>query len=182
MQQYYRNVPYKNTGVAPKIPKTTLITAKTRAGNDLDPRGMEFWQWSIFNSRGDIIEFTIVDPSFPVVPGFELPWFEKGEYPPIGTLCEFSWAPKVNWYECVILPDNYIASKKSGNDWSVKHKSEFSDLFFRPIKSEKDKVIQAAASEFHKKCMDDYSGQPFIDGLTALYDAGMLQMPTKEPK
>lgn len=181
--QYLPNVAYPNPGFRPKIPKGTLITIKTRSGIIHGPKSVDLWQWNVVNTRGDILEFTIVDPSFPVAPGFELPWFEKGEYPPIGTLCEFSWARKVNWYPCVLLPDGYIASKKLPYaEWVVNKIVEFGDLEFRPIKSEKEKVIQAAASEFHKKCMADYSGQPFIDGLTALYDAGMLQMPTKEPK
>lgn len=176
MQQYYRNVPYKNTGVAPKIPKTTLITAKTRAGNDLDPRAMEFWQWSIFNSRGDIIEFTIVDPSFPVVPAFELPWFEKGEHPPIGTLCEMTWERKLNWYPCVLLPDGYIASKKLPYaEWVVNKIVEFGDLEFRPIKTEKEKVIEAISD-----AMEENAPTPQV--LNELWELGALQMPNKEPK
>jgi hypothetical protein len=55
--------------------------------------------------------------------------------------------------------------------------------FYRPLdwnrkaEAERKRVVDAAAAKFHASIMPDYSGQPFIDGLSALYDAGFLRMP-----
>jgi hypothetical protein len=50
---------------------------------------------------------------------------------------------------------------------------------FKPLdwNRKKYEAIEAASKCFHAHCMHDYSGQPFIDGLSALYDAGFLRMP-----
>ena len=39
-------------------------------------------------------------------------------------------------------------------------------------KSEREKFVESAVKAFNSGCMPDYSGQPFIDGIEALYDAG----------
>jgi hypothetical protein len=56
--------------------------------------------------------------------------------------------------------------------------------YFRPLDHatrkadiERKRVVRAAALCFHANCMNDYSGQPFVDGLSALYDKGYLRMP-----
>lgn len=47
----------------------------------------------------------------------------------------------------------------------------------KPIDKDRERVISEASKVFHSKCMSNYSGQPFLDGLGALYDAGMLKSP-----
>lgn len=45
------------------------------------------------------------------------------------------------------------------------------------IRAEREFAIKAAAKEFYDKCIQDYSGNSFLNGLGALYDAGMLRLP-----
>ena len=52
-------------------------------------------------------------------------------------------------------------------------------LLVKPIDKERERVIKKASRVFSSKCASDYSGQPFLDGLNALYDAGMLNKTTK---
>ena len=50
---------------------------------------------------------------------------------------------------------------------------------FKPLdwNRKKYEAIEAASKCFQAHCMHDYSGQPFLDGLAGLYDAGFLRMP-----
>ena len=50
---------------------------------------------------------------------------------------------------------------------------------FKPLDWDRKKyeAIEAASKCFQAHCMHDYSGQPFLDGLAGLYDAGFLRMP-----
>lgn len=61
--------------------------------------------------------------------------------------------------------------QESFDKWVDKKQAE------RKYELERNKVVEAAAQKFHNSIMPDYSGQPFIDGLCALYDAGFLKMP-----
>jgi len=62
--------------------------------------------------------------------------------------------------------------------WSVPERFRPLDYFTRKeAQAEKKRVVDAAAEKFHASIMPDYSGQPFLDGLGALCDAGYLKLP-----
>ena len=111
-------------------------------------------------------------------------WLERGELPPVGFtqneceltgLCyerfsEFEVVAHVNG-KAIIAVTKYTCG--SSGVWA----NALESRFFKPIRTEREKVIEAAAQAFHANCMSDYSGQPFLDGLSALYDAGLLRLP-----
>ncbi len=108
--------------------------------------------------------------------------------PPVGTKCqvlidnEFTNCTVIhhaNNHLSVVAAFKYpqVKDHDAGHlGWSVN---------FRPLdwnskaKAEKKRVVDAAAKKFHASIMHDYSGQPFLDGLSALYDAGYLRMPNQ---
>ncbi len=106
--------------------------------------------------------------------------------PPVGVECEYLGNSK-KWDKCkAIFNSDYVIV--------IEGKAVLSELVqvafnygdwpeFRPTdhdrkaKAERKRVVDAAAAKFHASIMPDYSGQPFIDGLSALYDAGFLRLP-----
>ena len=101
-------------------------------------------------------------------------WHERGELPPEETICESYDFDRSQWVKVKTLN----ARTGSGEiacvtiDESEAYGRLFFGCKFHPIKSEREKFVDAAANAFHSSCMHDYSGQPFLDGLAGLYDAG----------
>lgn len=53
----------------------------------------------------------------------------------------------------------------------------------RPLRTDREKWVDAACAVFHGRCMHDYSGQHFDDAIGAVYDAiksGTLKAPEAE--
>jgi len=95
-------------------------------------------------------------------------WHQKGEHPPVGTKCEYARSTN-NFYECKILGSNGSQVAFTCPDEPNRiFVNSFNDCGFRPIKSDREKAIEAAA-----KIMFDASGGCINDiSLGALYDAG----------
>jgi hypothetical protein len=106
-------------------------------------------------------------------------WFGRGELPPVGLLCEFTWGNQTEWHDCMRIDEDNVAFKWFA-EWRIKQLCNAPSNTFRPIRTEREKAIEAAAQAFHARCIVDYSGQPFLDGLGALYDAGLLRLPEDE--
>lgn len=52
----------------------------------------------------------------------------------------------------------------------------------KPNLPKRDAWVEKAAKIFHNQCMVDYSGQPFLDGMSSIYDSivsGELEAPNK---
>ncbi len=96
-------------------------------------------------------------------------WFEKGELPPIGYVCEATWGKEVTWHKCLIIPDSMAAVKSTSGSWIL---ISVDDLKFRPIKSEREKAIEAANEIWMRPELKSKS-----DVFGALFDAGMLRLP-----
>lgn len=75
-------------------------------------------------------------------------WFEAGELPPVGWHGECAWGSKVNFFECVILPNMILARKDVGGDWVVLPLGKHKQIEFRPIKTDKENFIETALSNF----------------------------------
>ena len=100
--------------------------------------------------------------------------------PPVGSLCLSYDAD--GWRDCLFIgldSEGLLVCELLGDDEIVQmHKSIicFRAINYGTIKNleKKREVVSEASKIFQANCMHDYSGQPFIDGLGAIYDAGML--------
>jgi hypothetical protein len=100
--------------------------------------------------------------------------------PPVGSLCLSYDAD--GWQDCLFIgfdSDGLLVCELLGDDEFKR--IDKSIACFRAINYETIKglekryeVVSEASAVFQANCMQDYSGQPFLDGLSALYDAGML--------
>jgi hypothetical protein len=104
-------------------------------------------------------------------------WFEFGELPKSGESCEYKFQnPDVSWQPVQV---NYISAKhailtmlEDGNEC---HTDGFKAADFRPIRTDKEKAIDAAGAVIIKtsSAVDDLA-------LNALYDAGFLRLPDEK--
>lgn len=109
--------------------------------------------------------------------------------PPVGWHGEFTWGGKYTWHERVVLPCNKVAYNKN-TEWLIWFSSKADEAEFRPLRTseqiaaeKKKEWVEKASQHFQSKCMPDYSGQPFLDGMSAIYDAlilGELKAPEVE--
>lgn len=100
-------------------------------------------------------------------------WFEKGELPPVGIECEYKLGHF--WKHCKVKGDAFdyghrIVLVQIGEGCKTTGESKW----FRPIKSEREKAIEAAL-EFTK---DTVFVEHSVKKLATIwYDAGMLRLP-----
>lgn len=103
-------------------------------------------------------------------------------YKPVNAEPEKTWQPKVgelanhiSWGMPIIIKflgeRLFVAEKTDASTGADKEVCGFIHQLTKP-KTEREKFVEAAAKTFRAGCMSDYSGQPFLDGLAALYDAG----------
>ena len=96
-------------------------------------------------------------------------WYERGELPPVGTICEMI-DDRATWRECKIIAHEdgacigWIASLNS--PFYTYDKSEF-----RPLRAEREKAIDAACDVICKNGVHDFERGV----ITKLYDAGLLK-------
>lgn len=104
----------------------------------------------------------------------------RGEWvdglPPVGTVCEFKIA--LSWKKCRILGnvDNGDMWIENLNDAELYTETCMSPEQFRPIKSQRDKVIEEAAQKINYGGMTNDVDQAFKIA-EKLYAAGLLSMP-----
>ena len=108
------------------------------------------------------------------------PWFVAGELPKAGECCEYKFQnPDVSWQ---LVQVNYISAKhailtilEDGNEC---HADGFKVADFRPVRTDKEKVIEFALSKIHNG-MNRHAA-PYI--IEQIYDAGLLRLPdSKKP-
>jgi hypothetical protein len=98
-------------------------------------------------------------------------WFERGELPPVGVLCEFTWGNQSEWHECMRIDDDNVAFKWFA-EWRIKQLCNAPSNLFRQIRTERERAIEAAvlaSLKVSKWQPSDFAG--------ALYDAGLLRLP-----
>jgi hypothetical protein len=98
-------------------------------------------------------------------------WFERGELPPVGVLCEFTWGNQSEWHECMRIDDDNVAFKWFA-EWRIKQLCNAPSNLFRQIRTERERAIEAAVLASLKVS----KWQP-SDFAEALYDAGLLRLP-----
>jgi hypothetical protein len=70
-------------------------------------------------------------------------WFERGELPPVGVLCEFTWGNQSEWHECMRIDDDNVAFKWFA-EWRIKQLCNAPSNLFRQIRTERERAIEAA--------------------------------------
>lgn len=99
-------------------------------------------------------------------------WYERGELPPVGMVCESYDFSHSQWVKVKTL-DAETGSKELACV-TVDEYGSYGRLFFgckfRPIRTEREKTIDAAKNVIEKNTGD-------YPNLEALYDAGLLRLP-----
>ena len=99
-------------------------------------------------------------------------WFELGELPPVGTVCEYD--SQLDWEICKVIAINgkAIAFTCDGDkDRIFVTNAEKTD--FRPLKTEREKAIEAAIQAMQPNSLTGTMALWF----GKLYDAGLLRLP-----
>jgi hypothetical protein len=199
---YRWGVEYPTNGKGPDLPDDTVVRYWLDETSSGQERVLSLnWQSDPVDCY-PIIKFKITDQrykpadtSYLETPTLEPAPQEEGWYdydnqkaialPPVGVECEVYGAlgPYNEWQKCRIMAQHRsIVFVCDDNHWTYRKDVDFQ---FRPLdynrkaEAEKKRVVEAAAKKFHASIMPDYSGQPFLDGLGALYDAGYLKLPTE---
>lgn len=98
-------------------------------------------------------------------------WFNSGEVPPVGTECEAIFKPITKFVlKCIILDDKSIAYKV-GKEWKTTFILQ--DTTFRPVRTQKEKAIDAALSVMQTKSISNAQRKT----INRLYEAGLLRSP-----
>lgn len=116
-------------------------------------------------------------------------WNGEG-LPPVGTVCEYYNNKHIqrNPEDCN-LDDHCIIDTWSNTDevkvichatiygkiypvvqnLKTQNVSTIARTLLRPIPTPEQKAVEEMCRVFHSNCMHDYSGKPFLDGMTAVY-------------
>ena len=176
---YKWGVEYPTNGKKPDLLNDVLVEFKSERLIGWNKNSVGYVDW-IFTTS-----FRIVDERYkpkqpeshgkPSVNGAkgkpDKSWHERGDLPPVGVECE--WRPSsptnANWKRCVI---DYIHGDRIcvTNADSFKTKQVLHNVKFRPIKSEREKFVEAAVKAINKSGIEVYSEDtPYF---LSLYDAG----------
>ncbi|WGH49795.1 hypothetical protein [Alishewanella phage vB_AspM_Slickus01] len=175
---YKYGVEYPSNGKKPDLPDDVVVEYKHKFG-DWHLAGADrvyMWDWS--NSA----KFRIVDERYKPVseitdkPKTENPsdssWHKGGEYPPAGTKCEVlnNSLSNPEWEKAVIHFVGKIVCVYS-SDSCTERCARLDFVKFRPIKSERDKFIEAGVQALKNRGWDTIT-KVTTDALCHLYDAG----------
>jgi hypothetical protein len=116
------------------------------------------------------------------------PAWDGNGLPPVGVECEFrkkggqiSDETPVEWQHCKVIAITraYVILRHIGYGFSDNHECShhLSDIEFRPIRTDRERVVEAAL----EKLKDCGLWQCSKEDLQQLYDAGFLRMPEGEP-
>lgn len=102
-------------------------------------------------------------------------WFERGELPPTGVECECFYSSGGKWVKVKTL-DAQNPSSREMACVTVDDDGIYGRLFFgyrfRPIRTEREKVVEVAAPLIESLKFSSYAKI-----AEALYDAGLLRLP-----
>lgn len=105
--------------------------------------------------------------------------------PPVGETCQMYAA--ASWFDVKVIAEDdgklVVKYLGGGNYYSAASVEKFYrplDHATRKAEAEREKTIKLASDKFHNSIMADHSGQQFLIGLGALYDAGFLRMPEEK--
>jgi hypothetical protein len=104
-------------------------------------------------------------------------WSGEG-LPPVGTVCEYIDASgKYHQVEITGYGRSLVLFVVEGS--SNEQCTAKDPHLFRPIRSEEDRAVEEMAKVFNSNCAVDYSGQPLLDGMKALYREGYRKQEKK---
>lgn len=102
----------------------------------------------------------------------EQPAWDGEGLPPVGTVCEVMFKKDTNptWDECEVLKTAPFIVLYFADEGKAHNYSPESDFKFRPIKTDRDRQIEAMTDLFKKTaCKQTYN---IVAGIEALYEAG----------
>lgn len=187
--KYECGVEYPTNGQEPDLLDDVIVEQYSTADEKWHKGAAGTWNWK----ARTITKFRIIDERYKpaekpnaLTPEASLThsdsslthnWFERGELPQVGFNFEayFDGDDKPKWNAGVVayISDEHVILKfDDGDENYYDHKALLKKAKFRPIKTDKEKAIDAAAkiAEEHNK-----SGAKEFYG--ALYDAGLLRLP-----
>jgi hypothetical protein len=192
---YKWGVEYPTNGNRPDLPDDVVVRFKeSEYGWDLNG-AREVWKWNWVGASGfkitdqrykpadektEIEKLGIMPPMnknerCSIEPEPAKPWFEAGELPRVGECCEYKFQnPDVSWQ---LVQINYISSKHAIvtvlKDSNECHIDGFKAADFKPIKTDKEKAIEAAIKAMQPNALTGTMALWF----GKLYDAGLLRLP-----
>ena len=123
-------------------------------------------------------EYTIAElrQKFPL-PGEQQQWNGEG-LPPVGWHGECS-SDKHGWFECVVLPDGFIAYTANDKWWQVDDGNGVA-LEFRPLRTERERFVIAAQKYFNEECSEVCPAESTLLGIYDALKSGELKAPVFE--
>lgn len=165
--KYEYGVEYETNGNEPCLADDIIVEQYSTADKKWHKGAVGGWNWR----ARTITKFRIVDERYKPKPK-DNTWFERGELPPVGAVCEYD--SQLDWEICKVVAINgkAIAFTCDGDkDRIFVTNAEKTD--FRPLKTEREKAIEAA-----KELIKSFDIPPAVYG--ALYDAGLLRLPEEK--
>lgn len=95
-------------------------------------------------------------------------WFERGEFPPVGTVCEVKTKTFKEWIKCFVVGKSscgYAVIECYGYAFIID-----STHYFRPLRTEREMAIEDMSNIMHS--VESQEGLINDLALGALYDAG----------
>ena len=102
-------------------------------------------------------------------------WYKRGEFPPVGTVCEVLYYGAWERTKIIGWDDNLIVLT---TEWDESHKYNALNtgpLAFRPLQTERERLINEAQKLFIE--LDSGISMNDVAAINVLYKAGMLKMP-----
>ena len=153
---------YETNGEKPDLPDDVFVRVYCKSSQRWSNFGsdtVESWEWE------DVLKFRIVDERYKPKPN---DWHKRGELPPVGTECEYTKreSAQESWFKCEVIAfdgGQPVIKTEKGHY----HRRSASDYLFRPIQSDRDKLVEKAKEIC--KSWDDSCGKSIPE---LLVDAG----------
>lgn len=146
--KYEYGVEYVTKGEKPDLPDDVLVRTQHNDGEWLDIGPVSHWDWP------EIKKFRIVDERYKPKPN---DWHERGELPPVGTGCEYIIGETRGYNECTFVGLNSrgsIVIEDCNGEYKTYHSHQ---IKFRPIRTERDVLVERAKSDFVKANVGGYT-------------------------
>lgn len=153
------------TGESCPVDPDTPVEVKFRSGSSCSDHNAGTWAWVEGAGEHTIIAYRLHQPDAKQWRG------PQDGLPPVGTTCEYMTLRRWNWCQ-VVAHDRGLAVVRT--DSGHYHLRGLPADTFRPIHSDRERVIEAAWSVFKIHADSETAAQR---GLAKLYDCGMLSMP-----
>lgn len=194
---YRWGVEYPTNGEKPDLPGDVLVIYQHKSGGDWLKNAFRVDQWA-WEETGKAFKITDqrckpADTGYlnaETIPVDSTEWYDYDNQkalrlPPVGSKCELWWGgSKIQYVEFLAQRGNTIVFWELVTDTADSAELPTAELrpldWNRKAEQEREKAIKLAADKFHSGIMADYSGQQFLIGLGALYDAGFLRLPPQK--